>query len=332
MKTKFSQFERVAGLFVLIAIGGFFIAGLTIGIRRGWFETKATYRAKFISGDGLFPGMPVQISGLRAGAVDDVELYSDNQVIVEFHVLERFSNKIRRDTVIRTIRPFLIGDKVIDISTGGLESEVIPEGEFVKVEATVDLMDMIGGRHMTKALDSLSAITDNLKIVVEAFADQSRTKAFIQMFDNLSPLLSDARVLSRELIQVSQGLNNKKGLEKTIANAAILTEELKLIAPQLRSFHEAAPELGRDMGRMVTQLGQLTEALARVLPDLIKIAPELPKATQTAVAAMNEAVIVLKAMQKSFLLKGSVQEVKEEEAAREKEQQKSEKRQPADER
>ncbi|MBX9769201.1 MAG: MlaD family protein [Bdellovibrionales bacterium] len=331
MKTKFSQFERVAGLFVLVAIGGFFVAGMTIGIRRGWFEAKAVYRAKFTSGDGLFPGMPVQISGLRAGAVDDVELYADNQVVIEFHVLERFANKMRKDSVLRTIRPFLIGDKVIDISTGNMESEIISEGEFVTVESTVDLMDMIGGRHMTSALQSLTAITENMKIVMEAFGDQSRTKAFIQMFDNLSPLLSDARVLSKELIQMSQGLNNKKGLEKTIANAAILTEELKLMAPQIRSFHEEAPEIGRDLGRMVSQLTQLTESLAKVLPDLIKIAPELPKATQTAVVAMNEAVIVLKAMQKSFLLKGAVEDVKEDEK-KEKERQLKMERIPADER
>jgi phospholipid/cholesterol/gamma-HCH transport system substrate-binding protein len=48
-----------------------------------------------------------------------------------------------------------------------------------------------------------------------------------------------------------------------------------------------------------------------------KMAPELPHASARALEALDETVVTLKALQKSFVLRGSVKEVREEEAKRE---------------
>ncbi len=45
--------------------------------------------------------------------------------------------------------------------------------------------------------------------------------------------------------------------------------------------------------------------------------PELPRTSKRAIEALDETVVTLKALQKSFLLRGSVQEVRTEEADRE---------------
>jgi phospholipid/cholesterol/gamma-HCH transport system substrate-binding protein len=51
-----------------------------------------------------------------------------------------------------------------------------------------------------------------------------------------------------------------------------------------------------------------------------KLAPEIPRASERALEALDQTVVTLKALQKSFLLRGSVEEVRTEEALRRKQQ------------
>jgi phospholipid/cholesterol/gamma-HCH transport system substrate-binding protein len=48
-----------------------------------------------------------------------------------------------------------------------------------------------------------------------------------------------------------------------------------------------------------------------------ELGPEIPRATRRAMEALDETVVTLKALQKSFILKGSAKEVRDEEAERE---------------
>jgi phospholipid/cholesterol/gamma-HCH transport system substrate-binding protein len=51
-------------------------------------------------------------------------------------------------------------------------------------------------------------------------------------------------------------------------------------------------------------------------PTVKEIGPDMPRVSRRAIEALDEMVITLKAMQKSFLLSGKVKDVKEEEVER----------------
>ena len=72
--------------------------------------------------------------------------------------------------------------------------------------------------------------------------------------------------------------------------------------------------MGLQLGQIVTNLNRLTGELNKLSPAVEVLAPELPRTSRRAVEALDEMVVLLKAMQKSFLLRGSVREVKEDEA------------------
>ncbi len=61
--------------------------------------------------------------------------------------------------------------------------------------------------------------------------------------------------------------------------------------------------------------GLLTE-FQKLTPAIAVIAPELPRTTKRAVEALDETVVLLKAMQRSFLLRGKVEEIRQEEGRR----------------
>ena len=94
---------------------------------------------------------------------------------------------------------------------------------------------------------------------------------------------------------------------------AALSDELKTILPELN--HEV-PSLGRQLGQLVKSVTVLAKEFETLTPAIKEIAPDLPRTSRRAVEALDETVVLLKALQKSFLLRGNVKEVKEEESQR----------------
>ncbi|WP_413944643.1 MlaD family protein [Bdellovibrio sp. HCB-162] len=307
MKVKFNKFERVAGLFVMLAILGLILTALSAAIKQGWFEPKVRYTTTFENADGIHQGTLVQMSGLRAGAVETVELESDNRVRVGFYVLGKFQNRIRENSTVQLIRPFIIGERVLDLSVGTEQFEVIPAQSAVKSLETVDLMTLMSGKNMNSYLSKLGGILESMQVIMDAFADKSRAESLVRVIDRLDPLVKNLNTMSVEVIKLSKQATHDDGVQKLMGNLAITTKEINKILPEL---NEQNPDLAKDLATMTQNLATVTKALG---PAMQAVEPELPGASVRLVQALNETVVVLKAMQKSFFMRGSVREVKEEE-------------------
>lgn len=313
MKVKFNQFERVAGLFVIGAIGLFFLSLVGVAVKQGWFEARVSYHTVFKSAEGLHPGATVQIAGLRAGSVDDVELLQDNTVRVKFTVFAKFSDKIKTDSSAQLIRPFLIGDRVLEVTVGSLEAPTQDPETKLGARETMDLMTLLSGRNLGESLETMGEMMSNLKSLAEAFLDKERTQSMIQMFDRIDPLLRNLNTMSLEVIKLSRQATKDERMGKVMKELAVTTKELNTLIPMI---NEKAPGMGRDLEKLVGNLAILTEEFKVLIPALAEVGPDLPTASRRAVEALDEAVVLLKAMQKSFFLKSNAQEVREEEAER----------------
>ncbi|MEK6554873.1 MAG: MlaD family protein, partial [Bdellovibrionota bacterium] len=274
MRAKFSHFEMVAGLFVVVS----FICALAFltvtTIKKGWLAKKVTYSTQVASADGLFEGVPVKISGLRAGEVTDVELISASEVIVRFEVLDKMTPYIRKDSVVQIVRPFVIGDKAIEISVGSDDEPLADPKEPLVSIASFDMMDLISGRKLGPFLGNLEGLMVNLSTLAKAFADPKRTETLIRMFDRVDPMLVNINKMSIEVTKLTKDLNG--------------------VIPEMREY---SPALGKNMAQLVTDLNTLTRNLS---PTMEAIGPELPQASKRALEALNEMVVTLKAIQKSF--------------------------------
>jgi phospholipid/cholesterol/gamma-HCH transport system substrate-binding protein len=310
MKVKFNQFEKVAGLFVLGAIGLFFMSLLGVAIKQGWFDSKITYVTKFKAAEGLHAGATVQIAGLRAGSVDEVDLTDDNMIVVHFSVLEKFTNRIKVDSQAQLIRPFIIGERALEVTVGSTEAANLDPKTMMRGHDTMDLMTILSGRNLGESLAQMGEMMDNLKTLAQAFLDKDRTQSMIQMFDRIDPLLKNLNTMSVEVIKLSRQATKDDNMGRVMAELSVTTRELNALIPLI---NQKAPKMGQDIEQLVGNLAVLTEQFKVFIPALAEIGPDLPHASRRAVQALDEAVVLLKAMQKSFLIRGSVEDVREEE-------------------
>lgn len=311
MKIKFNRYERIAGIFVLTAFVGGTSMLIGVAIQRGLFQSRIELQTALPTADGVREGTPVSIQGLRVGKVSAVELVSGSEVTVRFLVNREYQNQIRTDSVVRVTRPFLIGEKVLEVSVGSIDAKPVGELAVLEHVPTMDMMDLLSGRTLGPQFELLGRITENLKFVAEAFLDPKRSQALVRMFDELAPLMKNASSLTKEANVILKGMNRDQQLVTMMGNLAAITGEVHRLLPQVA---KESPEMLTHLAKIAKNMAILTDEVQKTLPAMQALAPEIPRASQRALEALDQTVVTLKALQKSFLLRGSVREVREEEA------------------
>ncbi|MGE4130512.1 MAG: MlaD family protein [Bdellovibrionales bacterium] len=313
MKIKFNKFEKVAGMFVGLAILGSTVGLIGIAIKNGWLSSKVRFATELESADGVHAGTVVQISGLRVGSVTSVELESNDRVRVEFDILEKFVSKVREDSVVQMYRPFILSEKVLDVTVGSEESPMMKPGALLVTQSSSDVMDLLSGRKMTQMMAAFDSLSETMKILGDSFANPERTRGLVQMLDRLNPLVDNLNEMSKGFVKIADAANRQKRVEVIVDSLAQISKELKTAVP---AFTKEVPDMGTQMGQIVKNLNVLASEFQKLTPAISAVAPELPRTSRRAVEALDEAVVLLKAMQRSFLLRGKVDEVREEEGRR----------------
>lgn len=101
------------------------------------------------------------------------------------------------------------------------------------------------------------------------------------------------------------------------------------VSGQLPKIFASTDKLSNEATLAIQGTNKLIVDLQETTPVLRSMAKEMPEMSEKSMKAVNEAIVVLRAMQKTFLLRGSAEEVKKEMAATE--EKKAEGRVPASE-
>jgi len=137
-----SRMEIVVGFFL---IGGFLALGW-LALRLGevpWVTESSTYaiNAEFNNISGVKAGADVQIAGVVVGKVRGLSLNDEKLAVVNMQIDRAVAVPV--DSVASVKSQGIIGDKYIQITLGGDESNYKPGETIVDTESAVDLESLI---------------------------------------------------------------------------------------------------------------------------------------------------------------------------------------------
>jgi phospholipid/cholesterol/gamma-HCH transport system substrate-binding protein len=167
--------------------------------------------------------------------------------------------------------------------------------------------------------EALFATAESLDVIDIMTGDRAR-----EMLTKTHAILDHVEQVVMIGKDIASQVGDKKKLAKTMDNIALASESLRKMLPHVM---EKTPEMSQNVATIVANLSSLTSSLKDLEPIISEVAKTLPTGSKKAIEALNESVVILRAMQNSFLLKGSVADVKKEEAKKEEEA----KRKPASE-
>ncbi len=132
-----------------IAVGIFIIVGLLclayISIKLGKVNLSGqnyySVKAIFSTVKGLKDDTVVEISGVEIGKVDSIRL--DNYEAVTT-LLIRKDIKLQEDAIASIRTKGLLGEKYVEITPGGSDEMIPPDGTIFETEPPIDLEKLIG--------------------------------------------------------------------------------------------------------------------------------------------------------------------------------------------
>jgi phospholipid/cholesterol/gamma-HCH transport system substrate-binding protein len=131
------------GIFVIVGLALTMTAVFLIGSTHQLWEPKVKYTTAFRDVAGLKSGAPVRMGGLDIGQVLSVGHGSDAKdvrIYVSMSIERREAARIRTDSTARVVNKGLLGDKMIEVSSGSPDAGPIDPKQLLPSEEPADML------------------------------------------------------------------------------------------------------------------------------------------------------------------------------------------------
>jgi len=133
------------GIFIFIGSTLLVIGIFMLGNKEALFKPTFMVKAYFRNIEGLRNGAPVKLSGIDAGAVQDIKVVGDTVSLIEvsMRLLKEIGHFIRVDTQAEIQTEGLVGNKYVSLRIGDSKSELVKDGGVIRAKEPVSFADII---------------------------------------------------------------------------------------------------------------------------------------------------------------------------------------------
>jgi len=133
------------GIFIFIGSTLLVIGIFMLGNKEALFKPTFIVKAYFQNIEGLRSGAPVKLSGIDAGAVQNIKVVGDTVSLIEvsMRLLTEVGHFIRVDTQAEIQTEGLVGNKFVSLKIGDSRSELVKDGGVILAKEPVSFADII---------------------------------------------------------------------------------------------------------------------------------------------------------------------------------------------
>ena len=225
--------EAKVGAFVVVSLIVFVYTFITVANKQLAGE-KVTYKTYFTFAAGLDPGTAVRFGGLKAGVVEEVRSWEEDQTKVEVIFEMRGDIPVNTDSVAKLASLSALGQNYLEITTGSIEAPRIEPGGIIKSEEAVTVDDI-----MQKFANLADTATDMM-------AD---------MRGDIIRITERAEILLNNLNEIT-GEKNRESMEQLLENANEMMAEQK---PKIDRITDQVTEMLVKADRLLVDFQAVAE-------------------------------------------------------------------------
>ncbi len=265
-RLSYSAQERLAGTFVLLAVGLLVWLLITSQKTQNLFEDEITLYATMSSIQAVNKDTNVIISGLDIGTVTDVDIDDKNQVIITMSILKKYQKLIRTDSTAELLdyKFALLGKSVIEISVGSPQLPVIEDGSTLVIKESFNLVQLV-----TRFEPVLVALQDSIKRMNEILQAIEPQQVSANV-DNLESISSNLAAITRQIREGKGTVGSVIYNDDMKGDVLATTENLKTLTEQTKSIIEQTSTLLISIQQQVDQLPEITEKVKPLLDEADK--------------------------------------------------------------
>ena len=258
------------GIFVtvLLVLGGLmlFVVGGSVDLLRD----RYTLKAKWQDVQGLVPGATVRLAGFDVGEVTNIQFsgqLDERLMYVDMKIMSEFQPRIRADSIARIDSVGVLGDKIVSISMGSPEADVLSDRAYIQTEDPLDLFSNM--QKMSGILDKTHSIGRKVDLMLGAEQDAAKASLAGSM-DHLEALLDAARHGDGLVHALVYDKELAGSVRNTVHNLEVMSADLRTTTYAVRHGDGIAHELiyGDDGRKLAVELSQLADALTQLTADV----------------------------------------------------------------
>jgi phospholipid/cholesterol/gamma-HCH transport system substrate-binding protein len=200
-----------------IKIGVFIIAGLLvlffgiflIGNQKSMFTSTFRVYGVFKNVNGLMVGNNVRFAGINIGVVEGINIVTDSTVRVDLTLNNNVKKFIKQDAKVAIGSDGLMGDKLVTISPGAGNSDIVKDGQKLVTVNPVDVDKIIA--RITKVADNAADLSESLSGIFKKVNNGKGTLGRLisndRMARDLETTVASAKTTVRNVNTSTQTLN-----------------------------------------------------------------------------------------------------------------------------
>lgn len=212
------------GLFIFIGTVLIVLSIFLIGNKESLFVSSININSTFSRVEGLRTGAPVQLSGLTIGSVSSVILSGDTtgSVIVSMNIDNEVRHFIRLDSKASIETEGLVGKKIVNISPGSKDLEMVKDGSFIKSIEPMSISEVI--EETTSILAYVKGITkDFSEVVAKINAGEGTIGKLVNDDELYRSTVNITQSADTSLIRITNRMDEVAGFLVDIAGGASTT-------------------------------------------------------------------------------------------------------------
>lgn len=237
------------GLFVSIGVLLLILAIYFLGRQQNLFGSTLRINAVFSDVKGLQVGNNVRFSGINVGTISNIMILSDTTVKVQIALKRDVQEFIKKDSRASISTEGLLGNKIINITPGSPDAEMVEEDDMLATVQPVDFDDIlkevkISSENITVVSNNLIDITDKINrgegMFGKIFTDTVLTA-------NLDKASKNINLMTSEMALIARKVNEGRGIV-----GKILTDS---------AFSASLSESGKNFQLASSNLQEITERI-----------------------------------------------------------------------
>jgi phospholipid/cholesterol/gamma-HCH transport system substrate-binding protein len=263
------RLQLLVGGFVLGCVALFAVAVLLLSSQRQAWVPVYELVTYFDDVQGLTEGSPVMLSGKDVGVVREVrftDVGSDlPSVTVRLQVERSVQDRIRVDSVSRIDTFGLLGDKYVEISTGGSDAVPLGDGAVLKSQNPFNVNAMM--TRGSTALENFADLATSMNEVVQKFNNSQGGQNLadsIGTFGSIAEEVQEGDGILHELVYGSADDSALQGLKSS-------TDHIDAILKEVRDGNGVLHSLIYEESGDKTAVTNAAEATAHLNSILAKV-------------------------------------------------------------
>ncbi len=263
--------EAKVGGFVVVSLIIFVYTFITVANKQLAGE-KVEYKTYFTFAAGLDPGTAVRFGGLKAGVVERVRPWEEDQTKVEVIFEVRSDIPVNTDSVAKLASLSALGQNYLELTTGSIEAPRIEPGGVIKSEEAVtvdDIMQKFGNladtatEMMAVMRGDMTRITERAEILMNNLNEitgEKNRQSMEHLLENANEMMAEQRPkIDRITDQVTEMLVKA---DRLLVDFQAVAEQTKsTVANANRTLDETREPLKSDLVELEATLKQARRTL-----------------------------------------------------------------------